>query len=81
MKQLDIIIPHESLDKVNAILYNHKVGGMMHFDIKGRGRVKREPIEEKVHGDGGYKTGKIYTPEFGTRTKIEVMVSDSTFKQ
>ena len=34
MKQLDIIIPHERLDTVNSILYNHKVGGMMYFDIK-----------------------------------------------
>ncbi|MFZ0741666.1 MAG: P-II family nitrogen regulator [Nitrososphaeraceae archaeon] len=81
MKQLDIIIPHERLDKLNAILYNHQVGGMLYFDIKGRGRVKREPIEERVHGYGGYKTGKKYTPEFGTRTKIEVLVSDSTYKQ
>jgi nitrogen regulatory protein P-II 1 len=82
MKQLDIIIPHERLDAVNGILYNHKVGGMMYFDIKGRGRVKREPVEERVHGyGGGYKTGRKYTPEFGTRTKIEVLVSDSTYKQ
>ena len=26
----------------------------------------------------GYKTGKKYIPEFGSRTKIEVLVSDST---
>jgi nitrogen regulatory protein P-II 1 len=81
MKQIDIIIPHERLTDVNSILYNHKVGGMMYFDIKGRGRVKREPVEERVQGYGGYKTGKIYVPEFGTRTKIEVLVSDSTYKQ
>ena len=81
MKQLDIIIPHERLSEVNNILYNHKVGGMLYYDIKGRGRVKREPVEERVHGYGGYATGKKYVPEFGTRTKIEVLVSDSTYKQ
>jgi nitrogen regulatory protein P-II 1 len=46
MKQLDIVIPHERLSDVNRILYNHKVGGMMYYDIKGRGRVEREPVEE-----------------------------------
>ena len=82
MKQLDIIIPHERLPEVNNILYNHKVGGMLYYDIKGRGRVKREPIEERVHGaGGGYGTGRKYIPEFGTRTKIEVLVTDSTYKQ
>ena len=81
MKQLDIIIPHERLPDVNNILYNHKVGGMLYYDIKGRGRVKREPVEERVSGYGGYSTGKKYVPEFGTRTKIEVLVSDSTYKQ
>src|ERR671922_2212277 len=81
MKQLDIIIPHERLSDVNNILYNHKVGGMLYYDIKGRGRVKREPVEERVSGYGGYSTGKKYVPEFGTRTKIEVLVSDSTYKQ
>ena len=81
MKQLDIIIPHERLSDVNNILYNHKVGGMLYYDIKGRGRVKREPVEERVSGYGGYSTGKKYIPEFGSRTKIEVLVSDSTYKQ
>jgi nitrogen regulatory protein P-II 1 len=81
MKQLDIVIPHERLSDVNRILYNHKVGGMMYYDIKGRGRVEREPVEERVGGYGGYATGKRYVPEFGTRTKIEVLVPDSTYKR
>ena len=74
MKQLDIIIPHERLDEVNKILYNHKVGGLLFYDIKGRGRAKREPVAERVRE---YATGRTYVPEFGTRTKIEVLVPDS----
>jgi nitrogen regulatory protein P-II 1 len=82
MKQLDIIVPHERLSDVNQILYNHKVGGMMYYDVKGRGRVVRQPREERVSAEaGGYTTGKRYTPEFGSRTKVEVLVSDSTYKQ
>jgi nitrogen regulatory protein P-II 1 len=81
MKQLDIVIPHERLSNVNSILHNHKVGGMMYFDIKGRGRAERQPVEERVSGYGGYSTGKRYVPEFGSRTKIEVLVPDSMYKQ
>jgi nitrogen regulatory protein P-II 1 len=82
MKQLDIIVPHERLSDVNQILYNHKVGGMLYYDIKGRGRAERPARVERLSTEaGGYSTGKRYVPEFGTRTKIEVLVPDSTYKQ
>jgi len=81
MKQLDIIVPHERLSDVNQILYNHKVGGMLYYDIKGRGRAERPGRVERLSTEaGGYSTGKRYVPEFGTRTKVEVLVSDSTYK-
>ena len=73
MKRLDIIIPHERLGEVNEILHSHKVGGMSFYDIKGRGRAKREPV---AVGRGVMR----YVPEFGFRTKIEVLVSDSLAK-
>jgi nitrogen regulatory protein P-II 1 len=73
MKRLDIIIPHERLDEVNEILHEHKVGGMSFYDIKGRGRAKREPV---AVGRGVMR----YVPEFGFRTKIEVLVTDETAK-
>ena len=82
MKQLDIIVPHERLSDVNQILYNHKVGGMLYYDIKGRGRAERPERTQRLSTEaGGYSTGKRYVPEFGTRTKIEVLVPDSTYKQ
>lgn len=70
MKRLDIIIPHERLEEVNEILHAHKVGGMSFYDIKGRGRAKREPV---AVGRGVMR----YVPEFGFRTKIEVLVANS----
>jgi len=77
MKQIEIIVPHERLSEVNDILYKHSVGGMMFYDIKGRGRVKREaPVIIDV-----YNYGKKYVPEFGSRTKVDVMVSDPLSKQ
>jgi nitrogen regulatory protein P-II 1 len=82
MKQLDIVVPHERLTDVNRILYEHKVGGMMYYDVKGRGRVERQPTEERLSAQaGGYATGRRYIPEFGSRSKVEVLVPDSTYKQ
>lgn len=69
MKRIEIIIPHERLREANEILHNHKVGGLSFYDIKGRGRSKREPI---AVGRGVMR----YIPEFGSRTKVEVLVSD-----
>ena len=74
VKRLDLIIPHERLSEVNELLHKHKVGGMTFYDIKGRGRAKREPVSV---GRGVMR----YTPEFGFRTKIEVLVPDSIAKQ
>lgn len=70
MKRLDIIIAQERLGAVNDILHRNKVGGMTFYDIKGRGRAKREPVSV---GRGVMR----YVPEFGFRTKVEVLVSDS----
>ena len=70
MKSPDIIIPQERPAELNEILHRHKVGGMTFYDIKGRGRAKREPVSV---GRGVMR----YVPEFGFRTKIEVLVSDA----
>lgn len=73
MKRLDLIIPHERLNEVNELLHKHKVGGMSFYDIKGRGRAKMEPVSV---GRGVMR----YVPEFGFRTKIEVLVPDNVAK-
>ena len=73
MKRLDFIIPHERLTDINELLHKHKVGGMTFYDIKGRGRAKKEPVSL---GGGVMR----YTPEFGFRTKIEVLVPDDMAK-
>ena len=70
MKRLDIIIHHEFLGEVNAILYKHHVGGMSFYDVKGRGREKQPEVQI---GRGPAK----YVPAFGSHTKIEVVVTDA----
>ncbi len=78
MKELDIIIARERLNDINSILYKHKVGGMYFFEIAGRGRAERQEIEAATIE--GYRTGKRYVPEFGSRTMVQVIVPDSMEK-
>ncbi len=73
MKRIDLIIPQERLHEVNDLLRKHQVGGLTVYDVKGRGRAKHEPI---AIGRGVMR----YIPEFGARTKIEVIVSDLSSK-
>ena len=69
MKRLDLIVPHERVRDVNEILHKYKVGGLTMYDIKGRGRTKQEPL---AVGRGVMK----YVPEYGSNTKLEVLVPD-----
>ena len=74
MKRLDLIIAHQRVREVNDILHRHKVGGMAFYDIRGRGRSKYEPVDV---GRGVRR----YVPEFGSWTKVEILVTDSQAKQ
>ncbi|MGA7368544.1 MAG: P-II family nitrogen regulator [Nitrososphaeraceae archaeon] len=69
MKKFEIIIPHRRLDDVAEILKSTNAGGMSHYSVEGRGKVKAEPVEV-ARG-----TAK-YTPEYRPRTKVEVIVKD-----
>ncbi|MDQ3837167.1 MAG: P-II family nitrogen regulator [Thermoproteota archaeon] len=75
MKELSIIIPRERLNDINSLLYKHKVGGVYFFEIAGRGRAERSVVESTTIE--GYRTGKKYVPEFGSRTMVQVIVPDS----
>ena len=44
MKKLEIIIPHRRLDDVSEILKDANTGGMSHYRIEGRGKIKAEPV-------------------------------------
>jgi nitrogen regulatory protein PII len=77
MKKLDIYIPEDSLSEVTEILHKHSVGGISLSDIKGRGKIPHEPIPETVHH---YMTGKKIIPEYLTRLKVEVIVSETMTK-
>ncbi len=70
MKKIEIIIPHERLERTDKVLENFIVGGMSFYHINGRGKTKWKPIP--------VGTGVImYTPKYGARTKIEVLVDDN----
>lgn len=69
MKKLEIIIPHRKLDDVSEILKDANTGGMSHYRIEGRGKIKAEPV-------AAARGTMRYYPEFIPRTKVEVIVKD-----
>ena len=73
MKRIDLIIPLERLRDLNDLMYEHDVGGLTFYDIKGRGHSRQEPV---AVGRGVMR----YVPEFGSRMKVEVLVSNDKVK-
>ena len=73
MKRIDLIVPYERLRDLNDLMYEHDVGGLTFYDIKGRGRSRQEPV---AVGRGVMR----YVPEFGSRMKVEVLVSNDKVK-
>ena len=78
MKELNIFIRTEDLAQVTKILQNRGTGGITFYDINGAGRTKREAVPEMVRT---YMTGKMLTPEYAKRTKVEAIVPDSMVKE
>ena len=78
MKEISILIPTEDLEQVAEILKKHKVGGMTFYQISGTGRTKREALPEMVRS---YMTGRMITPSYAKRIKVETIVSDSLVNQ
>jgi len=74
MKRIELIIPHERLDSADEILEKFAVGGISFYHVNGRGKTKFKPVPV----GSGVMT---YTPKYGTRTKIEVLVQDSLAKK
>lgn len=69
MKKIEIIIPYRKLVDASEVLKSANTGGMSHYRIEGRGKVKAEPVEIA-------RGTARYTPEFIPRTKVEVIVKD-----
>jgi nitrogen regulatory protein P-II 1 len=78
VKEISIFIPTEDLEQVAEILKKHKVGGMTFYEINGAGRTKREALPEMVRS---YMTGRMVTPDYAKRIKVETIVSDFLVNQ
>ena len=78
MKEISIFVPTEDLEQVAEILKKHNVGGMTFYDIIGAGRTKRDALPEMVRS---YMTGRMITPDYVKRIKVETIVSDSLVNQ
>lgn len=73
LKRIDLIIPLERLRDLNDMMHEHDVGGLTFYDVKGRGRSRQEPV---AVGRGVMQ----YVPQFGSRMKVEVLVSNEKMK-
>jgi len=78
VKEISILITTEDLALVTEILKKHNVGGMTFYEINGVGRTKRDAVPEMVRA---YMTGRMITPDYAKRTKVETIVSDSLVNQ
>src|ERR671915_2017379 len=74
MKEISLFIIRDDLERVIEILKKHDVGGVTFYEINGAGRTKREAVPEMVRA---YMTGRMITPDYAKRTKVEAIVSDS----
>ena len=74
MKALIFYIRNNDFASLYQILQQNNVEGISHFDINGRGKLKREEVEQMTEV---YRTGKKFIPEFASRKRVEVVVKDS----
>jgi nitrogen regulatory protein PII len=74
MKGLIFYIRNNDFASLCQILQQNNVEGISHFDINGRGKLKREEVEQMTEV---YRTGKKFIPEFTSRKRVEVVVNDS----
>jgi nitrogen regulatory protein P-II 1 len=78
MKEINIFIRKDDLAQVTTLLQKHGIGGLSFYEINGTGRTRKEAIPEMVRS---YMTGRMITPDYVKRTKVEVVVADSKAKE
>src|SRR5215212_9547745 len=69
MKKIEIIVPDGLFNDVNGIIRDTYAGGMTHYRVEGRGKIKAKPVAIA-------RGTRQYTPEFIPRIKMEVVVND-----
>jgi nitrogen regulatory protein P-II 1 len=77
VKEIVMYVISEDLPKIIDILRKHNAGGMVFYEINGRGRIKLDEVPEMVRS---YMTGRKVTPKYAERTKVETVVNDSAAK-
>ena len=70
MIKIDVVIPQNDIEAISEGLKKIKVGGITILKVKGRGKS----AAPKIHASKGTE---MYTPEFGDKYKLEVIVDDN----
>ncbi|MBV9178731.1 MAG: P-II family nitrogen regulator [Nitrososphaeraceae archaeon] len=70
MIKIEVVLSQNDIRPVSDALKDIKVGGITISKVKGRGKS----IPPKIHASKGTK---LFTPEFGDKYKLEVIIPDS----
>jgi nitrogen regulatory protein P-II 1 len=68
--KIEVVITQNDIKAISDALKGIKVGGVTISKVKGRGKS----IAPQIHA---FKGTQMYTPEFGDKYKLEVIVSDN----
>jgi nitrogen regulatory protein P-II 1 len=68
--KIEVVISENDIKGISDALKGIKVGGVTISKVKGRGKS----IAPQIHASKGTQ---MYTPEFGDKYKLEVIVSDN----
>jgi len=68
--KIEVVLSQNDIRPVSDALKDIKVGGITISKVKGRGKS----IPPKIHASKGTK---LFTPEFGDKYKLEVIIPDS----
>jgi nitrogen regulatory protein P-II 1 len=68
--KIDVVIPQNDVKPISDALKEINVGGITILKVKGRGKS----AAPKIHASKGTE---MYTPEFGDKYKLEVIVDDN----
>jgi nitrogen regulatory protein P-II 1 len=68
--KIEVVISQNDIKAVSDALKGMNVGGITISKVKGRGKS----IAPQIHASKGTE---MYTPEFGDKYKLEVIISDS----
>jgi nitrogen regulatory protein P-II 1 len=77
MKGLIFYVRNNDFDSLIQVLQQNNVEGISYFDIRGRGKLKRDEIPKYIDEYGARRSKQKFVPEFVIRKRVEVVINGS----